>query len=86
MWWLWNRECVGCGEDREYGNDRRWTGMKSVWKRQYQVKYETEIFGKKAGHYGFGGRKREREGLTILEICRGRPIRMNSVLERLRVR
>ena len=23
-------ECVGCGEDREYGNDRRWRGMKSV--------------------------------------------------------
>ena len=29
---------------------------------------------------------REREGLTILETCRGRPIRRNSVLERLRVR
>ena len=23
-------ECVGCGEEREYGNDRRWRGMKSV--------------------------------------------------------
>ena len=24
------KECVGCGEDREYGNDRCWRGMKSV--------------------------------------------------------
>ena len=23
-------ECVGCGEDSEYGNDGRWRGMKSV--------------------------------------------------------
>ena len=29
---------------------------------------------------------REREGLTILEVCCGRPIRRNSVLEGLRVR
>ena len=29
---------------------------------------------------------RQREGLTILEVCLGRPIRMNSVLEGLRVR
>ena len=29
---------------------------------------------------------KEREGLTILEVCRGRPIRRNSVLEGLRVR
>ena len=29
---------------------------------------------------------REREGLTILEVCRGRPMRRNSVLEGLRVR
>ena len=27
-----NRECVECGEDREYGNDRRWRGMRSVWR------------------------------------------------------
>ena len=26
-------ESVGCGEDREYGNDRRWRGMKSVWRK-----------------------------------------------------
>ena len=25
--------CVGCGHDREYGNDRRWRGMKSVWRK-----------------------------------------------------
>ena len=36
--------------------------MKSVWtKRHCRVKYETEIFGKQAGHYGFGGREGERE-------------------------
>ena len=29
---------------------------------------------------------REKEGLTILEICRERPIRRNSVLEGLRIR
>ena len=29
---------------------------------------------------------REREGWTILEVCRGRLIRRNSVLEELRVR
>ena len=40
--------------------------MKSVC--QCQIKYETEIFGRQAGHYGFGGRKGER-GLTILEVC-----------------
>ena len=26
-------ESVGCGENRKYGNDRRWTGMKSVWRK-----------------------------------------------------
>ena len=26
-------ECVGCGEDPEYGNGRRWRGMKSVWRK-----------------------------------------------------
>ena len=24
---------VGCGKDRVYGNDRRWRGMKSVWRK-----------------------------------------------------
>ena len=28
--------------------------------RQFRVKYETEIFGRQAGQYGFGGRKGER--------------------------
>ena len=32
-----------------------------------RIKYETEIFGRQAGHYGFGGRDGER--LTILEVC-----------------
>ena len=26
-------ESVGYGEDREYGNDRRCRGMKSVWRK-----------------------------------------------------
>ena len=26
-------ECVGCDEDREYGNDRRCREMKSVWRK-----------------------------------------------------
>ena len=33
--------------------------MKSVW-RQCRVKYVTEIFGRQAGHYGFGDRDGER--------------------------
>ena len=47
----------------------------------------TEILNRQAGLYGFGEREgeREREGLTILEICYGRPIRRNSILEGLRV-
>ena len=28
--------------------------------RQCRVKYETEILGRQAGHYGFGGREGER--------------------------
>ena len=53
--------CVGGGEDREYGqamerdeicleNDSVESNMK-----------QTEIFGRQAGHYEFGGRKRERD-------------------------
>ena len=34
--------------------------MKSVWRKQRRVKYETENFGRQAGHYGFGGREGER--------------------------
>ena len=37
--------------------------------RHCRVKYETEIFGRKAEHYGFGGMEGEREGLTIYEVC-----------------
>ena len=36
--------------------------------RQCRVKYETEIFGKEAGHYGWVV-GREKEELTILEVC-----------------
>ena len=34
--------------------------MNLFGERQCRVKYETEIFGRTAGHYGFGGRERER--------------------------
>ena len=54
--------------------------------RQCRVKYETEILGRQAGHYRFGGRQGEREGLTILEVCCGRSMKRNSVLKGLRVR
>ena len=37
------------------------TGTGEGWnlfrERQCRVKYETEIFGRQAGHYGFGGRE-----------------------------
>ena len=29
-------------------------------KKQCRVKYETEIFGRHTGHYGFGGSEREK--------------------------
>ena len=60
--WLrwWNRECVGCGEYREYGNDRRWRGMKSVWRKTMSSQInEAEIFGRQAGHYGSGEQRKE---------------------------
>ena len=59
-------------------------GSNLFGERQCRVKYETQIFGKQAGHYGFDGW--ERYGLTVSEVCRGRPIRKNSVLEGLRLR
>ena len=36
--------------------------MKSIWRKTIssQIKYETEIFDRHAGHYGFGGREGER--------------------------
>ena len=36
-------------------------GRNLFGERQCRVKYETDIFGRQAGHYGFGGRKGERE-------------------------
>ena len=42
--------------------------MKSVKRKQCRVKYETDIFGRQVGYYGFDGREGEREGLTILEV------------------
>ena len=35
-------------------------GCNLFGERQCRVKYETEIFGRQAGHYGFGGRQGER--------------------------
>ena len=47
------------------------TGAGEGWnlfgERQCRVKYESEIFGRPAGYYGFGGREEERERLTILQ-------------------
>ena len=41
------------------GNDRRWRGMKSVWRKTVLSKYKIEIFGRQAGHYGLTvGRER----------------------------
>ena len=34
--------------------------MNLFGQRQCRVKYETEIFGRQARHYGFGGREGER--------------------------
>ena len=34
--------------------------MNLFGERQCRVKYEIEIFGRQAGHYGFGGREGER--------------------------
>ena len=34
--------------------------MKLFGERQCQVRYETEIFGRHAEHYGFGGREGDR--------------------------
>ena len=52
--------------------------------RQCRVKYETEIFGRQAGHW-FGGREGER-GVDYFKGLLRDPIRRNSVLEGLRVR
>ena len=41
--------------------------MNLFGERHCRVKFEIEIFGRQAGHYGFGGR--EGEGMTILEVC-----------------
>ena len=38
--------------------------------RQCRVKYETEIFGRQAGHYGFGGREGERRVDYITGLLR----------------
>ena len=53
-------ECVGCGEYREYGNDRRWRGMKSVWRNTVWSQIWNQDFDRQAGSYGFGGREGER--------------------------
>ena len=44
-----NMVMIGAGEGRNLFEER-----------QCRVKYETEIFGRQAGHYEFGGREEER--------------------------
>ena len=75
------RESVycGCGSEIECASDAvkianmvmtgAGEGCNLFRERQCRVKYETEIFGRRAGHYEFGGRDGERERLTILEVC-----------------
>ena len=46
-------------------------GGNLLGERPCRVKYETEIFGRQAGHYGFGGREGEREVLTIYRFAEG---------------
>ena len=47
--------------------------MKSVWRRQCRVKYETEFVGRLARHKGFGGRKGER-GVDYFRTRNGRNV------------
>ena len=60
----------GCGSEIETVSDAAkianmvMTGAGEGWnlfgERKCRVKYETEIFGRQARHYGFGGREGER--------------------------
>ena len=85
----------GCGSEIESVSDAARitnmiaTGAGEEWnlfeERQCGVKYETKIFADRLGIMGWV-EGRERKVLTILEVCRGIPIRRNSVLEELRVR
>ena len=68
----------GCGSEIESVSDAaKITNVVVTGAGEYEislekdcgVKYETKIFGRQAGSYEFGGREREREGLTILEVC-----------------
>ena len=59
--------------------------MKSVWRKTGRVKYETEIFGRQAGHYGFGGREGER-GVDYFTGFLRETDKKNAVLDGLRVR
>ena len=54
--------------------------MKSVGERECRVKYETEVCDRQAGLMGLV-EGRQTEGLTFFEVCLGRPIRRNSVLD-----
>ena len=62
-------ECVGCGEDHEYGNDRRWRGMKSFCRKTVRMEsnMKPRFLADRLGIMGWvEGRER---GLTILEVC-----------------
>ena len=70
LWWRWcNRECVGCDEDREYGNAKRMRGMKSVWRKTVSSQIQKPRF--LADRLGIMGLVvgRDMEGLTILGVC-----------------
>ena len=62
-------ECVGYGEDREYGNDRRWRGIKSVLEKDsVESNMKPRFLAERLGIMDLVlGMKRE--GLTILKVC-----------------
>ena len=61
--------CCGCGSEVESVSDAKkiknivltgaGDGRNLFTERHCRDKYETEIFGRQAGHYGFGGMERE---------------------------
>ena len=78
-------ESRSVSEDREYGNDRRWRGMKSVRRKTVSSQICNRDFWRQAGHYGCDGREEERWVDYFRGLLR-ETIRRNSVLDGLRVR
>ena len=58
-------ESVGYGKDREYGNDRRWRGLE---KDSVESNMKPRFLADRLGITGLV-EGREREELTILEVC-----------------